>query len=878
MRRRTHLSLTTALLAGVVGWPTAASALPNFEDVSKGYREVRSTLEESKLFHVWIRDKDAQMLAELPRGYERQKHFIAMTQPGGERFAGLQSGSRYVYWKRYNERLALIEPNLSIRASGDKESQISVSEIFTDRVLLDLPIVCMGPNGQPVIDLDQLLVGNAGSFYGRSAAGLNGRLVNIKTAKVFPQNIEIEFEAPVGGGTLKSFHYSISLAPTNTGYKPRSADDRVGYFLTGYRDYGKYRREDVDIRNINRWHLEKADPSLKLSPPKEPIVFYMDHTVPVRYRRWVKAGVLEWNKAFEQIGIADAMVVHTQDATTGAHMEKDPEDVRYNFLRWLNNDISTAIGPSRVDPTTGQILDADIVLTDGWIRVFWYQANELLPQIAMENFGEETLTWLKGHPEWDPRVRLAAPEKRDEVLARIAEGDEFQQEHDAHTCMAEACMAMDMSIMSMHLAVANLMMEGEGGEGEKLDGIPEWFVGPMVKSLVTHEVGHTLGLRHNFKASSIYEYDEINSEELKGKTPFASSVMDYNPINISMDDDLVQGDYGNTGIGPYDYWAIEYGYTFDDPTKVLTRVAEPQLIYGTDEDSRGPDPLVRTYDLAADPLDYAENQIELVNWHRDRILDEFVKDGESWDRARRGYQITLNTQASAISIMSNWLGGAFVYRDHKGDPDGRAPHEPVPAEQQRAALDFVIENAFYDDAFGVTPELLAHMATEKWGTGADSTWAVHDTIMGVQASALTQIINPTTLRRIYDNELLVPADEDMITLPEVLTQVRDAVWEELEDVSDGDFSERQPMISSLRRALQREYLDRMLSLARGNSWNSASGQALAGLIVLELEELEDQIGEALDSDDIMDRYTLAHLREAEKRIDEILDAGYLRTD
>ncbi|MFG0252667.1 MAG: zinc-dependent metalloprotease, partial [Phycisphaerales bacterium JB038] len=512
------------------------------------------------------------------------------------------------------------------------------------------------------------------------------------------------------------------------------------------------------------------------------------------------------------------------------------------------------------------------------ICVFWYQANELLPQIAMENFGEETLTWLRDHPEWDPRVRLAAPERRDEVLASIAQGEAHQHEHDAHTCMAEACLAMDMSTMSMHLSVANMMIGEDGDEGEKLDGIPEWFVGPMVKSLVTHEVGHTLGLRHNFKASSIYEYDEINSEELKGNTPFAASVMDYNPVNISMDDDLVQGDYGNTGIGPYDYWAIEYGYTFDNPKEVLKRVAEPQLIYGTDEDSRGPDPLVRTYDLAADPLDYAENQIKLVNWHRERILDEFVKDGESWDRARRGYSITLNTQASAISIMSNWLGGAFVYRDHKGDPDGRAPHEPVPAAQQRAALDFVIKHAFYDEAFGITPELLAHMATEKWGTGADSTWAVHDNIMGVQASALTQIINPTTLRRIYDNEMLVPAEEDMITLPEVLTQVRDAVWEELEDVSDGDYSERQPLISSLRRALQREYLDRMLSLARGNAWSSASGQTLAGLIVLELEELEEQIGDALDHDDIMDRYTLAHLREAEKRIDEILDAGYLRTD
>ena len=84
--------------------------------------------------------------------------------------------------------------------------------------------------------------------------------------------------------------------------------------------------------------------------------------------------MLQWNEAFRKIGIDNAIEVYQQDEVTGAHMEKDPEDVRYNFVRWLNNDVATAIGPSRAHPVTGQILDADIVLTDGWIRAFysWY--------------------------------------------------------------------------------------------------------------------------------------------------------------------------------------------------------------------------------------------------------------------------------------------------------------------------------------------------------------------------------------------------------------------------------------------------------------------------------------------------------------------------
>ena len=150
----------------------------------------------------------------------------------------------------------------------------------------------------------------------------------------------------------------------------------------------------MQVRFINRWHLEKDDPSLKISPPKNPITFYIEHTTPVRYRRWVEKGVLYWNKAFENIGISNAIQVEFQNARTGRHVEKDPEDVRWNFIRWLNNDVGTAIGPSRVNPLTGEILDADIILTDGWIRHYWMQYNELLPQAAMQGMSPETLAWL----------------------------------------------------------------------------------------------------------------------------------------------------------------------------------------------------------------------------------------------------------------------------------------------------------------------------------------------------------------------------------------------------------------------------------------------------------------------------------------------------
>jgi len=913
--RNTFL-LTGAIAAGLAGLAGSAHAdLQPFDKVSEGYTKVISTADRAQsLYTLWVNNKTQDVLAELPRGFANQKHFFAMTVASGDMWAGLQAGDRYAYWKRYDDRLALIEPNIATRSTGDRESKDSVNRHFTDRVILDVPIVAMGPNGGPVIDLDNLLIGQAGNFFGGQAAGANRRLATVAKAKAFPQNIEVAFEMPVRGGTIKTFHYSISLIPDHTGYTPREADARVGFFTTSYRDLGKFQDDEKWVRYVNRWHLEKADPRLKMSPPKEPIRFYVEHTVPVRYRHWVREGILYWNEAFEKIGISNAIEVYYQDASTGANMEKDPEDVRYNFIRWLSNDVGTAIGPSRVHPMTGQILDADVVITDGWIRHFNYQFHELLPDLATEGFAPETLAWLDRNPQWDPRVRLAPPSQRDYILQERARrgvlpygghpasqvdptmlgDDEFdgligRTSQVNGLCMAGRSKAMAMSLMRMHIDMFDMLQDTDGdGEGDQpkdddadmIDGMPDWFIGPMLADLVAHEVGHTLGLRHNFKASSVYTLEEINSEEFKGRKPFTASVMDYNPVNINYESGEVQGDYAMIGIGPYDYWAIEYGYTLGDTKEALKRVAEPELQYATDEDTSGPDPLARRYDFAAEPIEYANNQMGLVKFYRDGLLEKFVEDGESWAKARQGYQITLNQQMSMLSMMANWVGGAHVYRDRKGDPNGRAPIEVVDPAEQREALAFLINNAFYDEAFGLTPELLKHMTVDKWLDGGgglsafqDPTWPVHDRIMGIQSSTLSMIMNPTTLERVYDNEYRTPAEKDAVTLPEVIGAVVDAVYEEFDTVPDGKkFTNRNPMISSLRRNLQSEMTDRLITFAT----NGGNGlpRPIQTLSTMHLRNLNDKIEalmEKAEANGGIDHYTQAHLMDLDERIDQALD-------
>jgi hypothetical protein len=903
---------------------------PPSSTVMKDYVEVISTIDKAPtLFSVWVRHKDDQVLLAFPQKFEMKKFFIAMTVASGERYAGLQAGDMYVYWKRQNNRMLLMMPNLETRSTGDDQSKASVSRLYTDRVIADVPIVTMLTNWGPVIDLRALLVGDAGKFFGNYLVkDAKKDLASIQTVKAFPGNIEVAFSIPMHDGVLKTLHYSISEIKPNPNYKPRMADSRIGYFTTSFTDLGKYQEDDTKVRYINRWHLEKADPSLKVSPPKDPIVFYIENTTPIRYRRWVRQGILMWNKAFEKVGLANAIEVYYQDAATGAHMEKDPEDVRYNFIRWLNNNAGTAIGPSRVNPLTGEILDADIVLTDGWIRHFWRQYNEVLPQLAMEGYSPETLSWLKRHPNWDPRLRLAPPAARQEIMERIMkDGPEVHAgesllpsngqmigdgEFDGLAgrisqvngfCRAAECKALDMELMRLSLDLVQEQAEmskesgkKDGGKSdgdkkddekkeEELDGVPEWFIGPLISDLVAHEVGHTLGLRHNFKASSLYTLEEINSPEVKGKKAFTGSVMDYIPVNIYRWDGKPQGDYGMIEVGPYDMWAIDYGYSFDDKPealkKILSRVSEPGLQYATDEDTWGPDPLARRYDFAADPISYATNQMALAKTHRERLVNKFVKDGQSWAKARHGYEMTLAVQERALSMMANWVGGAFVHRDRKGDPKGRAPIEVVSAKDQRRALDFVIENSFYDSSFGLTPEMLQHMTTDKWWDSdeiftEESTWAVHDRIMGIQAAVLTSLLNPSTLSRVYDNEYIASSDKDVITLPELLDRLHQAIWSELKSPDERSFSARKPMISSLRRNLQREYLERMIDLSMPDPWGNVSHKPISNLALHELRQLRKEIETVLDDKEIkLDSYTAGHLSEAKLRIEKATDAGYI---
>lgn len=904
--------LAVAVSTLAVGRARAGEGFPPLADVvaAREVEKVVSTTDGSSPFYELHRNsKTGALLAVLPGDYEGKLVMVACTVSGGDAESGVMGPTIFGAWRRYDKQLAFVSPNLGVRTAGDDQAKESIERLYTGRVLFATPILTETEDGRPVIDLGQIALTQAGAIFGASPfggygpalAGVEGGIAELTKAKAFPENVIFEYEAPqAGSGVLTRLTWSISALEGTEGYTPRKADNRVGYFYDSHVDYAKPATEQLSERYINRWHVEKADPSLKLSPPKQPIVWYIEHTTPLRYRRYVREGIEMWNRAFEGVGIAGAVEVRQQDRATGAFMEIDPEDARYNFFRWNTSEQGYAIGPSRTNPKTGEILDADVVWHQGLTRAVRNMLEALSNDLVEQAFDAETLAFFAEHPSWDPRVRLAdAATQRQMVHGKALELMMATQtplsdtenhpwtgglaSHQNRACRLGNMLAADLSL-AMSVEAAGLIVDDEpkGGvedasgdesaEKEKadlLDGIPEAFIGPMIRYISAHEVGHCLGLQHNMAASTIRSLEQINTPGFDG--PTIGSVMDYAAVNINTRDDLVQGPYATPELGPYDHWAIAFGYGPEDHVeKTLARVAEPDLVYVSQTAmSVGSDPRNMTWDLGANNLDFAASRLGVVASLRGKLVDEITDKGESWATVRRRYQQLLGTHVQALVIASPWIGGTYTNNDEKGDPGDRAPIEDVPPAKQREALALVMDNAFDDSAFGLTGDLVRRFGKEYWWDAEnedelmeDPSATVHDLVGGVQATALTLVMNPSRLRRVYDNEFRTSGD-DAFTMAELVTKVTDRVWAE----------DRIAGSSSFERNLQQEHLGRLIDLALLES-TSPTMRAIGTLSRGELVRISERVGTVPNS---ASPYVKAHLRDTASRIAKALDASYVIT-
>jgi hypothetical protein len=801
-------------------------------------------------------DEDFIVLIAIARGIAEPPLLGGMTWGTGDDWIW--------QFRKVGERIQVVRRNVRFTADKGSPEARAVRLAYTDSILFSLPIETKSPSGGYLVDLSTVLMSDLprisrylrGFTFSKdksSWASVKGFKdnVEIQVAATYASSGSVEFDTVADSrGVTINVHYSISRLP-QTGYQPRYADDRVGYFLTVLKNFSKETEEERFARYVNRWDLRKADSAAELSPPKKPIIFWLEKTVPFEYRKPIREGILEWNRAFEKVGFANAIEVRQQPDDA----DWDPEDVNYNTFRWITSNAGFAMGPSRVNPTTGEILDADVIFDADFLD-YW--------SFEYETYGPEPKKAVRGMP----------------VSARTRPGALGGLVSEAYASCPLCC---DHSHgMARQLAFGSLVLAADPAAKSKAE--MKKLIMQGLKETVMHEVGHTLGLRHNFKGSTYLTLNQMGDRGKDGKRSLSGSIMDYLPANLVPKGEK-QGDYFSQTIGPYDDWAIEYGYKslsggtegeLAELKKIASRCAEPALDYATDEDTRSqdPDPNSNRFDLGKDPLEYAKRQAKLVGQLMPGLLDRMVEEGEGYQRARRAFNLLLGEHNQAMRLAARFVGGVYVHRDHKGDPKGRPPFEIVDAERQREALATLKEEVLAPESYVFPTELYNYLAPSKWShwgvSFQDRTdYPVHETVLDWQSRVLGQLLATTTLSRLIDSELKLPADEDAFTAAELLEGLTAAVFAETEELRDGKYSNRKPAITSLRRSLQREYLGRLSNLAMGNTRAPEDCHTVA---YVELEALEARIKQVLAGKARLDTYTRAHLEETAARIGKVLDA------
>jgi hypothetical protein len=831
-------------------------------------------LKESKTVEgMWtLYTKGNNLFAELSGGDYQAEHLvnIAISRgiAQGQLLGGMTWNDDWVWtFRKVGDNVHVVRKNVRFKANQGSPESKAVASAYTDSVLFSLPIMTKGPKGGDLVDMTQIFMSDLPQI-GMALPGFQFSQNKSSWAAVkgFSDNMELEVAAtyasggqqeietvPDSRGVTINVHYSISKIP-NTGYQPRMADDRVGYFLTVVKDFSNKSDREQFVRYINRWDLQKADGSADPSPPKKPIVFHIEKTVPFKYRKAIYDGIYEWNKAFEKAGYVNAVEVHQQLDND----DKDPEDIRYNFFRWITSNAGFAMGPSRVNPYTGQILDADIIF-DADFLTSWKEEYETF---TASTIAEMTGGALDIHNEAKPRpLGIFSP--------REPNGADCQRAHG----------------MSMQLAFGHAAILADN-DPKVVEANLDKLIQQGLKEVTMHEVGHTLGLRHNFKASKVMSLKDLNDPE-KAKGCLVASVMDYSPTNI-VPKDWKQGDYYSTTLGPYDYWAIEYGYkalggsTSGDVAelkKIASRSGEKELAYATDEDTRGidPDPDSNRFDLGSDPLEYSQTRLQIVKELLPTIVEKTTKEGDDYTQARRAFNVVVSQYGQAMFFTSRYVGGLKTSRSHKGDKDGRLPVELVDVKLQRDALGMLENDIFSDANFQFSPELLTKLGWSNWnhwGTQEPrrKDFGVHDFVLQWQERVLAQLLSSVTLSRMHDAELKAPADADVLSTAELIQRLTKAIFSEVESVKEGDYTLRKPAISSLRRNLQRSYLKEISQMALGQTGAPQDCQTIAWA---ELSNLNSRMDSLLKNQPVaskLDAYSRAHLQESQARIQKVLDA------
>jgi hypothetical protein len=805
---------------------------------------------------------DGRLFFVVPESRLGERFLLTFEASRGPGTGGIYGGTmldneaRIVSFEKRQGRILLIQhQNIYTAPEGSPEQQ-AIELTFGSSVLATARIDATRDSTDHLVDVydwfvsdisqvSENLRGALASEGGRGGGGasFDDARSYLESVRSFPRNMTIDSRLTfrAGGADLRSVpdgrfvpvtvHARLVALP-EVPMERREADDRVGYFLTVKKDFSLDEGQDFFVRYVRRWRLECADrPDRQgLCTPRQPITYYIDRTVPEEYRPAMVEAVQAWSPAFEEAGFRDAIRVEMLPDSA------DAEDIRYPTIRWNVSDPPgySAIGPSVVDPRTGEILDADILMEGSMVLGFrsaWrFQVN---PAAALQE------------------MLASTPQE----LERLSQGGEI------------STFATEMISQGM-LMRAMLQARGDLGPSEP---VPMEYVNEAVKWVTMHEVGHTLGLRHNFRASVDTPNERLTDRAWTRERGLVGSVMDYATPNIAPPGQP-SGDFYIQGMGSYDRWAIAYGYTPDGgrAQELARQAAQPGHAYGTDEDNRGPgalDPTVNIYDLGQDPLAWGKERARTIRGTWQDVPTFALEDDASYAGATAVFSSLLFQYARALGTGVKYIGGQYLYRDHVGDPDGRRPFVNVPRERQVEALRFLVEFGFSEDAFTLPPEVLQQFGANRWSHwGSDLTiegridYPYHTEVLDLQRTLLAQITEPMVFARIRDAEMKFGTSE-VLTIPELLESLTDAIWSELR---------ANESIVAMRRDLQRAHLERMVELVTdAPDGTPADARAVARMT---LENLGNGLYTALGSPSL-DAYTRAHLNESRVRVERALAAG-----
>ncbi len=557
-------------------------------------------------------------------------------------------------------------------------------------------------------------------------------------------------------------YHSLIQMPEND-FQPVIDDPRVGYFTTNVTDMTA--PVNANYRDlVHKWNLVKKDPTAAISEPVEPIVWWMENTTPENLRPLIKSAAEQWNIAFEKAGFKNAVIVKQQPDDANW----DAGDIRYNVLRWTASPTPPfgGYGPSFVNPRTGEILGADIM----------FEYRSVLGNLRNEEFFSE-------------------PSSAEHLVEYSA-------------CPHEGCSMSSVAAINNNFAgLVAQYIDGQAIEDSKI-------IQEFIHYLVLHEIGHTLGLNHNMKASQMHGIDVIHNAELTTKVGLMGSVMDYPSVNAALDRSK-QGQYYTMRPGPYDLWAIQFAYEVgrtDAETKaLLDRSTEPELIFGNDADDmrspgKGIDPHVNIFDLTSDAVKYSIERMELVKLIAKEFMQKYDKENTSHEDHLIGYFSMMRQYRDAASTMSRYIGGVSVNRAMVGQEGATQPYTPFSKADQKEAMAGLSSYIFAPTAFDFSNELYAYLQAQRRGFGFFSRSEdpkIHASILSIQHGALVHLLHPNTMQRIVDTEMY----GNEYKLSEVMTDLNDAIFKA--DISGN--------VNSMRQNLQTTYTKMLIDILNGKS-------------------------------------------------------------